>query len=94
MPLVDRGIWVKSKCLNREEFVVVGWTDLEGSRSHIGALLLGYYTQDGGLHYAGRGGYGADERADAHVSATPPKGGGVTRGVRSPPDAPPSQLFE
>jgi bifunctional non-homologous end joining protein LigD len=37
----DRGIWVKSKCLNREEFVVVGWTDTEGSRSHIGALLLG-----------------------------------------------------
>jgi bifunctional non-homologous end joining protein LigD len=27
----DRGIWVKSKCLNREEFVVVGWTDAEGS---------------------------------------------------------------
>ena len=40
--------WVKSKCLNREEFVVVGWTDPEGSRSHIGALLLGYYTDDGG----------------------------------------------
>jgi bifunctional non-homologous end joining protein LigD len=38
----NRGIWVKSKCLNREEFVVVGWTDPEGSRSHIGALLLGY----------------------------------------------------
>ena len=34
----DRGIWVKSKCLNREEFVVVGWTDPEGSRRHIGAL--------------------------------------------------------
>jgi DNA ligase D-like protein (predicted ligase) len=49
----DRGIWVKSKCLNREEFVVVGWTDPEGSRSHIGALLLGYYTEDGLLHYAG-----------------------------------------
>jgi ATP-dependent DNA ligase len=41
MPPGDRGIWVKSKCLNREEFVVVGWTDPEGSRSHIGALLLG-----------------------------------------------------
>jgi DNA ligase D-like protein (predicted ligase) len=26
----DRGIWVKSKCLNREEFVVVGWTDQVG----------------------------------------------------------------
>jgi ATP-dependent DNA ligase len=23
----DRGIWIKSKCLNREEFVVVGWTE-------------------------------------------------------------------
>ena len=41
----NRGIWVKSKCLNREEFVVVGWTDPEGSRRHIGALLLGYYTK-------------------------------------------------
>jgi bifunctional non-homologous end joining protein LigD len=54
----NRGIWVKSKCLNREEFVVVGWTDPEGSRSHIGALLLGYYTEDGRLHYAGRAGTG------------------------------------
>jgi hypothetical protein len=38
----DQHQWVKSKCLNREEFVVIGWTDPEGSRSHIGALLLGY----------------------------------------------------
>jgi bifunctional non-homologous end joining protein LigD len=54
----DRGLWVKSKCLNREEFVVVGWTDPTGSRGHIGALLLGYYTDDGRLHYAGRAGTG------------------------------------
>jgi bifunctional non-homologous end joining protein LigD len=58
----DRGIWVKSKCLNREEFVVVGWTDPEGSRRHIGALLLGYYTDDGRLHYAGRAGTGMNDR--------------------------------
>jgi bifunctional non-homologous end joining protein LigD len=58
----DRGIWVKSKCLNREEFVVVGWTDPEGSRSHIGALLLGYYTKDGRLHYAGRAGTGITDK--------------------------------
>ena len=58
----DRGIWVKSKCLNREEFVVVGWTDPEGSRSHIGALLLGYYTEDGRLLYAGRAGTGMSEK--------------------------------
>src|SRR4029077_10811155 len=58
----DRGTWVKSKCLNREEFVVVGWTDPEGSRAHIGALLLGYYTEDGGLHYRGRAGTGMTEK--------------------------------
>ncbi|SEP49365.1 DNA ligase D [Rhodospirillales bacterium URHD0017] len=58
----DRGIWVKSKCLNREEFIVIGWTDPEGSRSHLGALLLGYYTEDGRLHYAGRAGTGITDK--------------------------------
>jgi bifunctional non-homologous end joining protein LigD len=58
----DRGIGVKSKCLNREDFVVVGWTDPENSLGHLGALLLGYYTDDGRLRYAGRVGTGiADE---------------------------------
>jgi bifunctional non-homologous end joining protein LigD len=42
----DRRSWLKTKCLNREEFVVVGWSDPEGSRHRIGALLLGYYTPD------------------------------------------------
>jgi ATP-dependent DNA ligase len=42
--------------------VVVGWTDPEGSRQHIGALLLGYYTDDGLLHYAGRAGTGINDR--------------------------------
>jgi hypothetical protein len=37
---------------------VVGWTDPEGSRSPVGALLLGYYTKDGRLLYAGRAGTG------------------------------------
>jgi ATP-dependent DNA ligase len=27
----NRGIWVKSKCLNRQEFVIVGWTILKGT---------------------------------------------------------------
>ena len=39
----NRGVWVKTKALNRQEFVVVGWTDPEGSRPHLGSLLLGYY---------------------------------------------------
>lgn len=55
----DRRSWLKVKCLNREEFVVVGWSDPEGTRHRIGALLLGYYTPDDGkLIYAGRVGTG------------------------------------
>jgi ATP-dependent DNA ligase len=42
--------------------VVVGWTDLEGSRPHLGALLLGYYTDDGKLNYAGGVGTGMSEK--------------------------------
>jgi DNA ligase D-like protein (predicted ligase) len=52
----NRGLWLKVKCLHREEFVVVGWTDPEGSRPHLGALLLAYYDPDGRLVYAGRAG--------------------------------------
>jgi DNA ligase D-like protein (predicted ligase) len=54
----DRRTWLKTKCLNREEFVVVGWSDPEGSRHRIGSLLLGYFTPEGKLVYAGRAGTG------------------------------------
>jgi DNA ligase D-like protein (predicted ligase) len=54
----DRRTWLKIKCLNREEFVVVGFSDPEGSRHRIGSLLLGYYTPQGKLIYAGRVGTG------------------------------------
>jgi bifunctional non-homologous end joining protein LigD len=57
----DRRSWLKTKCLNREEFVVVGWSDPEGSRHRLGSLLLGYYTPDGKLIYAGRAGTGLPE---------------------------------
>jgi len=39
---------------------VVGWTDPEGSRPWLGALLLAYYDPDGRLVYAGRAGTGID----------------------------------
>jgi DNA ligase D-like protein (predicted ligase) len=54
----DRRAWLKTKCLNREEFVVVGWSDPEGSRHRLGSLLLGYYTGHEELIYAGRVGTG------------------------------------
>jgi ATP-dependent DNA ligase len=38
--------------------LVVGWTDPEGSRLWLGALLLAYHDPDGRLVYAGRAGTG------------------------------------
>lgn len=49
--------WLKVKCRSEQEFVIVGWTDPKGSRTGLGALLLGYY-EDGELRYAGRVGTG------------------------------------
>ncbi len=37
--------WVKSKCRERQEFVIGGYTDPQGSRQGLGALLLGYWNQ-------------------------------------------------
>jgi ATP-dependent DNA ligase len=54
----NRGLWVEVKCLQREEFVVVGWTDPEGTRPYLGALLLACYDPHGRLVYAGRVGTG------------------------------------
>jgi bifunctional non-homologous end joining protein LigD len=49
--------WVKTKCLLRQELVIAGYTDPEGARTHIGALLVGYY-EGGKLKYAGKVGTG------------------------------------
>jgi bifunctional non-homologous end joining protein LigD len=50
--------WLKVKCRNRDEFVVIGFTDPEGKREGFGALLAGYYDPSGTLRYAGRVGTG------------------------------------
>jgi ATP-dependent DNA ligase len=63
-----RGLWRKAKSVNREEFVVVGWSDPEGTRRHLGALL-GYYTDDGKLIYAGRVGTGMSVKVLADLRA-------------------------
>jgi len=54
--------WVKVKCLQRQEFVIGGWTDPQGSRSGFGALLIGVHDEDGRLRYAGKVGTGFDDR--------------------------------
>jgi len=50
--------WVKVKCSTRQEMVIGGFTDPEGSRSGLGALLLGVYETDGNLRYSGKVGTG------------------------------------
>jgi bifunctional non-homologous end joining protein LigD len=51
--------WLKVKCVLRQDFVVGGFTDPEGSRQGVGALLLGYYDDEGALRFAGKVGTGA-----------------------------------
>jgi DNA ligase D-like protein (predicted ligase) len=63
----NRGLWRKAKWLNRQEFVIIGWSDPEGSRPHLGALLLGYYSDEGKLIYAGRVGTGMPVRVLADL---------------------------
>jgi bifunctional non-homologous end joining protein LigD len=49
--------WLKTKCWLRQELVIGGFTDPEGSRNGFGALLVGYYDH-GKLVYAGKVGTG------------------------------------
>jgi bifunctional non-homologous end joining protein LigD len=50
--------WLKFKCISGQEFVIGGYTDPQGSRQGLGALLVGYYDADGQLTYAGKVGTG------------------------------------
>ena len=49
--------WLKFKCSAEQELVIGGYTAPRGSRTDLGALLLGYY-DDGELRYAGKVGTG------------------------------------
>jgi bifunctional non-homologous end joining protein LigD len=53
--------WLKFKCVNEQEFVVLGWTEPHGARSGLGALLVGYH-EDGELRFGGKVGAGFGER--------------------------------
>ena len=79
--------WLKMKCERSQEFVVGGFTDPQGARVGLGALLIGYH--DGpDLVFAGRIGTGFDtalllglrQRLDALTADRPP----FTRAVGLP----------
>ncbi len=51
--------WLKMKCEASQELVVGGFTDPQGARVGLGALLVGYY-EDGELVFAGKVGTSLD----------------------------------
>ncbi|WP_343587128.1 DNA ligase D [Pseudomonas sp.] len=62
--------WIKLKCKQRQEFVIVGYTDPKGSRSGFGALLLALHDNDSGeLRYAGKVGTGFSATTLASIRA-------------------------
>ena len=54
--------WLKVKCMARQELVIGGFSEPEGSRAGLGALLLGAY-EGGKLTYAGKVGTGFTQAA-------------------------------
>jgi ATP-dependent DNA ligase len=53
--------WLKMKCEAAQEFVVGGFTDPQGARVGLGALLVGYH-EHGDFVFAGKIGTGFDTR--------------------------------
>ncbi|MBL8688805.1 MAG: DNA ligase D [Rhodospirillaceae bacterium] len=51
------GDWIKSKCIQRQEFVVTGYVPSTATRNAVGSLLVGYH-ENGRLRPAGRVGTG------------------------------------
>ena len=56
--------WLKFKCEHGQELVIGGFTEPKGERKGFGALLVGYYDDQGNdksLRYAGKVGTGYDD---------------------------------
>jgi len=52
------GDWLKIKRPLTEQFVIGGYSDPDGTRTHFGALLLGQYESNGALRYTDKVGTG------------------------------------
>jgi bifunctional non-homologous end joining protein LigD len=59
--------WLKVKVHQEEEFVIAGFTAPQGSRQHLGALLLGAYAGND-LHFVGKVGTGFSEQVLADLA--------------------------
>ena len=61
--------WLKTKCVQSQEFVIVGYVPATTARRAIGSLVLGYYDK-GKLVHAGRVGTGFSQAAAEALFAT------------------------
>ena len=62
------GVWLKIKCSGRQEFVIGGFTDPQRSRVGFGALLVGYFEEDGKtFRFAGKVGTGFNNKQLAEM---------------------------
>jgi bifunctional non-homologous end joining protein LigD len=61
--------WLKIKITQRQECVIGGYTDPEGSREYFGALVLGLYDPRGRLIHVGQAGTGFDQKTLKEIFA-------------------------
>ncbi|MFS2036931.1 DNA ligase D [Polaromonas sp. CT11-55] len=61
--------WIKLKTQLRQEFVIGGYTAPKGSRTGLGALMLGVHDEDGTLKYAGNVGTGFNDKVLKELKA-------------------------
>jgi bifunctional non-homologous end joining protein LigD len=62
--------WLKIKIRHRQECVVGGFTDPEGSRAHFGSLVLGLYDKEQRLIHVGQAGSGFNQKSLAEIWKT------------------------
>jgi bifunctional non-homologous end joining protein LigD len=55
--------WLKIKITHRQECVIGGYTEPEGSRAHFGSIVLGLYDSKGRLIHVGQAGSGFDQKS-------------------------------
>ena len=75
--------WLKVKCGQRQEMVIGGFTDPQGSRTGFGALLLGIH-EGGKLRYAGKVGTGFDDKTLTKLRPHPGQARAKGSAVRQP----------
>ncbi|MGH6645795.1 DNA ligase D [Aquabacterium sp.] len=93
--------WLKLKCIQRQEFVVCGYTDRSDGTAQVGSLILGVHSPDGSLVSVGSVGTGwsaQEARAlKAHLAKlhtdAPPFAAGVAKPGRWSKRAPGSERW-